>query len=204
MDWLVLLAPILLLPIVALLGFIGCQLVFPLQAPPGLAPKVRINCGGLAVADVDLAWEADDTNPVGSARTNPGNPVVDTAGVIANPVYDTCRLGDTGADVSYVRTVGQGTVVVTLKFAWFFTSQNDFLPFGIWISGNGAAAPVSDEFNFKRDVFNVSANAGVAFDLVSPDVKVDEAGNVAVTFIKTGGNFPYINAIEISKYEDPG
>ena len=40
-DSFVLLTPVLLIAIVALMGFVGCQLVFPLDVPPGVVAKVK-------------------------------------------------------------------------------------------------------------------------------------------------------------------
>jgi hypothetical protein len=205
MDSFLLLAPIFLVLVVALLSFTGCDLFFPLKEPSLIppTPKIRINCGGPAVTDVELAWEAD-TNPDGSARTNPGNPVLDLSDEIANPIYNTCRLGDIGADVSYVRAVGQGEVVVNLKFAWFFSTLNDFLPFAIQVSGDGTNNTADDDFNRNIPFFTVSSPAGTTFDPPPIMLQVNEAGNLAITFRKAlnQGKFPYVNAIEISTNRD--
>jgi len=54
-DWFVLLTPIIMLPVVALLAFVGCS--FSLTAPPGLsAPQLSATAGD---AQVTLTWPPD-------------------------------------------------------------------------------------------------------------------------------------------------
>jgi hypothetical protein len=211
-DSFVLFAPILLLPVAALLAFAGCELVFPLTVEATtLVPKFRINCGGPAVPDADLAWEADlDPQPAGSAKVNTGNPVVDANGQLANEIYNTCRQGAGGPDsvFSYSRSVGAGDVEVHLKYAWFFTKTNDFKPFSIQISGDGTNSATDNDFNRNFPNFNFGSPARVAFDPPPIGLKVNEGGILTVSFRRALdandnplSNDPYVNAIEISKFE---
>lgn len=215
-DSFVLLAPLLLLPLLALFSFVGCNQVFGIDetatlGEPVLVLKFRINCGGPTVPDADLAWEADD-NTTGSARVNTGNPVIDidNNNQPAGPIYETCRLGDgpPALVMSYTRILGAGDVVVNLKFGWFFSTLNDGQPFAIQISGDGTGNIVDDDFNKNFRFFTVSAPALIKFDFPPIPVKVDQAGNLSINFMRARdangdplGNFPYVNAIEISKYE---
>ncbi len=55
-DYFVLLTPLLLLGVIALAGFVGCDLVFPLVAPP--SPDAPTNLRAVAGnAKVDLTWD---------------------------------------------------------------------------------------------------------------------------------------------------
>lgn len=202
------LAPLLLLPIICLLSFVGCL------GPPGTEIdilKVRINCGGPAIASPYVGWEADLDN-AGITQSNVQNPVKAhlNSGEDAGPVYETCRVSNGPPDsvLSYSRFIGQGTASVELRFAWFFTTANDHQPFGFQISGDGVFSPVDNTFNVNVPYFSVPSPAFVKFDHPRLQVEVNESGIVYIRFFRARdanavpfGNFPYVNAIQIYKQE---
>src|SRR5690242_9560370 len=96
-DSFILLAPVLLLAVVALLAFAGCDVFFPLEGPELL---FRTNCGGPAVVDDDLGWASNnDPNPAGVPEL--GSPFENAAGNPAQEIYDTCRLGNPNLKYSF-------------------------------------------------------------------------------------------------------
>src|SRR5712692_2486219 len=102
-DPFVFLAPILLLPVVALLAFAGCQIVFPLNEPTPIRYLFRTNCGGPAVMDMDLGW-SDDSDPNAAGTPNKDFPLANTGSAVIDPatgnpagaIYETCRRGNPG------------------------------------------------------------------------------------------------------------
>src|SRR5579871_2047725 len=194
-DSFVFLAPILLLPVVMLLAFIGCNAVFGIQPTTLLVRLFRTNCGGPAVADTDLGW-ADDSDPnaadtpnKGFPLQNTGNAVIDPAtGSAAGTIYETCRFGNPG--LSYTYMVGQGTYTVLLKFAQISDDPNFAGPFAFKM--DGGAPQIIEENNF--DVVSLAGNTRTKYDY-QENVTVSEAGMLTITFseAQNHGNFPFIN-----------
>src|SRR6187551_2331722 len=131
-DWFLIFAPVLLIPIVALLRFVGCQLVFPLDPTISQVDVVAVNCGGPQESDGNLVFEKDD-NPQGTTagyfESQGGEPVKVTAAQVldqnGNPasiVYGTGRKGDS-FKYTFIGLI-EGGYVVTLRFAEIAGVQN--------------------------------------------------------------------------------
>src|SRR5579862_2275187 len=127
LDWFVILAPILLLPIVALLRFVGCWALYhvdPLPTPD----SVDVNCGGPQVTDGSLTFQDDHVDGGTSDGANfissGGHPfalngstvtVMDLSNRPVGAEYGTCRFG---SPFTYTfEGLGAGGYIVTLKFA---------------------------------------------------------------------------------------
>lgn len=203
-DTYLVLAPILLLPVVALLRFIGCHLVFSLdEVEIESVPVVAVNCGGGALADDVGSWQADadDGGSSGdrfmSTGGSPFTPVptpsiTNQQGGAVSAVYGTCRFG---SDVSYTFTVPeQGDYELTLKFAEI-SPQGGGRVFNFNITGDGGNTTQG------RTNYDITATAGG--DFITQDetfqVTADAAQTITVHFVQGPANLPLINAIQIIK-----
>ena len=199
MDLYLILAPVLLIPVIWLLRFVGCD---PFDASAEEAGGVivkRINCGGPAVGPgtgETLGWEADTaTAGTGGFGQLGRPPVTDDKGAAAGEVYETWRTGPGGtAGLPYVLTLAEGDYKVTLKFARLDSNVN--------IGGKFLV-------QFKNDPpFLIDATESIhplskKFDHPEQQVHVDSSGKLTITFLVNqqvgGGTFPFINAIEVKK-----
>lgn len=98
-DWFVLLTPLLVLAVIGLLGFTGCDLVFPLDAPPGLKFEVKVPVQ-LTVIEALFQYTqpgktTQETTPE-LDRTDDGSGIVVLSHVLTNPAHGawsvTCRI----------------------------------------------------------------------------------------------------------------
>jgi hypothetical protein len=199
-DLHLILAPVLLLPVVWLLRFVGCgSFGADTSTTPGEILR-RINCGGPALpADTGetKGWEADligtggitGTIDPGNAVTVPGKNPTDSA----TKVYETWREGSTAPNtITYEITMdNEGDYKVILKFA-----------------------VIKDSANFKTLKFRVSVNGAPTKDIEPPvmglykssdlplEAKVDSSKKITIKFeggSAVSGTFAFINAIEITK-----
>jgi len=195
-DSFVLLAPILLLAIIGLLGFAGCNWAFGVKDTRLLKYLYRTNCGGPAIADADLGWSPDlDPSPAGGgALQNSGSPVIDrNTGDPALDIYNTCRVGGPGLTYQYM--VGEGSYTVTLKFAQISDNPNLLGPFAFKI--DWGQPPKIEEDNF--DVVARAGNPLTTYDYQVDMTVKKQAAILTITFSEAldHGNFPFVNAIEI-------
>jgi hypothetical protein len=70
LDWFLIFAPILLLPIVALLRFVGCNQAFGLNEVTVIADSADVNCGGPAIDNFEA--DTEDGGTTGVAFTSNG------------------------------------------------------------------------------------------------------------------------------------
>ena len=206
MDLYLILAPVLLIPVVWLLRFVGCS-AFTEAADPVVGVIVkRINCGGPAVGPdaskgETLGWEADPATAgtagfgeVGRAK------VTDDTGAPAGDVYETWRIGPQGTAVlPYVFTLAEGDYKVTLKFARLDSNVN---------VGGKFVVQIQNDPEFFIDAAATIHPLARKFDRVYPEdpkqtVHVDKSGELKITFKVWqqigGGTLPFINAIEVRK-----
>ena len=189
LDSFVLLAPLVLLPVVALLSFSGC---FIKPDPPMAATVLfRINCGGPAVMDAGLEWAADTIGQGGITGVNTlGSPVKVALGSTedAGLEYETWRQG---ASFTYqFANIAQGDYTVVLKFAVIQDDVNFKGKFRVTLDG-GSPRDVEPD----SSVFGV----GIKFDQIEV-VQVSAAGTLTISFLggsAVSGTFALINAIEI-------
>jgi len=198
-DPFVILAPVLLLPVVALLRFVGCAAILNIDdvtyAPKPGTP-VRINCGGLAVAD----WLGDADVPPGASILQKKDPTKSIQGIdpiVPSIIYDTARVANGAvreppgtpvagaAFFTYTIQVGAGNYDVNLKFAQI----DDNLNFG---------GDVQITINGTTEIQNLDKGL-VANDLNGRFRKVaaDANGNLTIKFENVNGRFAYVNGIEI-------
>jgi hypothetical protein len=201
-DLYLLLVPVLVLPVVWLLRFTGCASFSEADETTGDGvPVKRINCGGPAVpADPakgeTLGWEADSAT-VGTAGFGElGRPkVTDLNGAPAGEIYETWRIGPSGAaGLPYVLVLDEGDYKVVLKFARLDSNVN--------VGGNFLV-------QFKNDPpLPIDASISVhplsrQFDYPAQAVHVDSSKQLKITFLVNqqlgGGTFPFINAIEVRR-----
>ncbi len=195
-DHFLILTPLLLLPVVWLLRFVGCS-HFDAAAAPAATVVYRINCGGKIISDTPVSWSQDDapgTN--GTPRANTGAKVVNqklsAPDNLAGEIYETCRFGD---GVKYeIPVTAAGNYTVTLKFAQISDDPNLQGPFRFTIDG-GSGQVGEDNF----DVVDQAKGARFSFDYTKV-VTVTADKKITITFHEAQplhGNFPFINAIEV-------
>jgi hypothetical protein len=201
MDLYLILAPVLLIPVVWLLRFVGCDPFDTTPEPAGGTIVKRINCGGPAVgADKSkgetLGWEADSATAGTAGFGQVGRPpVTDDNGVSAGEVYETWRVGPSGtAGLPYVLTLAEGDYKVTLKFARLDSNAN---------IGGKFLVQFKNDPPFLIDATDSIHPLSRKFDHPEQQVHVDSSGQLTITFQINqqlgGGTFPFINAIEVRK-----
>jgi len=198
LDWFLILAPILLLPIVALLRFVGCWLLYhvdPLPTPD----STDVNCGGPAVDTFEADTGDGGSSGVGFQSTGGSpftqtdtTPVVDQQGNAVSPVYGTCRVG---ATFSYSFAINNGGHVVTLRFAEIGDAQkpgdrvftfaiNDLAPIPYDIIGKTGGRLIAQDEEFAVPV---TANAltiqftGTSGDALINAIQVDLLDAIVVS-----------------------
>ncbi len=209
-DWFVILAPVLLVPIVALFRFVGCYNPRDLTFGSVAFDSVAVNCGGPHDFDGGVTFLRDDGGDPdtsietfesigGSPLKLTGSiPVTDANGNNAATVYGTCR---TGADIVYTFSLATGGYRIILRFAEIGDAQNPgdrVFSFTIK-NGAGATFNLSDGSNSAYDIV---AKAGGR--LISHDEQVDVLltsglGHLLTIHFQAGsGSDPnaLINAIE--------
>ena len=207
MDLYLILAPVLLIPVVWLLRFVGCD---PFDASAEEAGGVivkRINCGGGTVpADKSkgetLDWETDSAT---AGTAGPGmigrQKVTDDNGALAGEIYETWRVGPSGTAVlPYVlKQLPEGDYKITLKFARLDSNVN---------IGGKFVAQVQNDPEFFIDAADSIHPVTRKFDRDYPEdpkqkVHVDQSGELKINFKVNqqigGGTLPFINAIEVKK-----
>ena len=209
MDLYLILAPVLLIPMLWLLRFIGCGPSNGCGGPPFTSEEtpdvgvivMRINCGGPAVpADSSkgetVDWEADSAT-VGTAGSGElGRPqVTDDNRALAGEVYETWRIGPSGPEVlAYVFTLDEGDYTVTLKFARLDSNVN---------IGGKFLVQLQDDPPILIDAADTIHPLARKFDHPDQAVHVDSSGQLTISFQVYqevgGGTFPFINAIEVKK-----
>jgi hypothetical protein len=98
-DGFVLLTPLLVLVVTLLLGFTGCQLVFPFQPPPTLTLKARVP-SQFSILESRFEWTAPGTSTPQSEgeldRRDDGPDIVELSHLIGQPAAGSwtvlCRL----------------------------------------------------------------------------------------------------------------
>ena len=212
MDLYLILAPVLLIPVVWLLRFIGCS-TFGTSTDTaggttfsGVSVK-RINCGGPTVPADKLKGETLDWDADSATAGTPGagmvgrQKVTDDNGVPAGEIYETWRVGPSGmAVLPYVlKQLPEGDYKVTLKFARLDSSVN---------IGGKFVVQVQNDPEFFIDAADSIHPVTRKFDRDYPEdpkqtVHVDKSGELKITFKVNqqvgGGTFPFINAIEVKK-----
>ena len=192
MDLYLILAPVLLIPVVWLLRFVGCD-------PFGTSPETnggaavsgvivkRINCGGPAVAGglkskgETLDWEADSaTAGTAGAGMIGRQKVTDDNGALAGEIYETWRVGPSGmAVLPYVlKQLPEGDYKVTLKFARLDSNVN---------IGGKFVVQVQNDPEFFIDAADTIHPVTRKFDRDYPEdpkqtVHVDKSGELKITF----------------------
>ncbi len=198
-DSYVILAPILLLPILALLRFIGCNQFWGLNEVTLRPDSADVNCGGPAVDTFEADTEDGGTN--GNAFTSTGGnhfsqtdstPVMDQRGSAVSQVYGTCRVGTSFA---YRFDISSGGHVVTLRFAEIGEAQNpgdrvftftigDRPPMTYDIIGKTGARLVSQDEVFAvpvvQDALTIQFN-GTSGDALVNAIQVDKLDAVVVS-----------------------
>ena len=209
MDLYLILAPVLLIPMLWLLRFIGCGPANGCGGPPFTSEEtpdagvivMRINCGGPAVAadaskGETVDWEADSAT-VGTAGSGELGrpPVTDDNRALAGEVYETWRIGPpSGTEVlAYVFTLDEGDYKVTLKFARLDSNVN---------IGGKFLVQFQDDPPILIDAADSIHPLARKFDQEQA-VHVDSSGQLTINFQVYqevgGGTFPFINAIEVKK-----
>ena len=209
MDLYLILAPVLLIPMLWLLRFIGCGPANGCGGPPFTSEEtpdagvivMRINCGGPAVAadaskGETVDWEADSAT-VGTAGSGELGrpPVTDDNRALAGEVYETWRIGPSGTEVlAYVLTLDEGDYKVTLKFARLDSNVN---------IGGKFVVQVQNDPEFFIDAADTIHPVARKFDHPEQEVHVDSSGQLTINFKVWqqvgGGTLPFINAIEVKK-----
>jgi Malectin domain len=201
MDLYLILAPVLLIPVVWLLRYVGCTSFAAEKGPAAGVIVKRINCGGPTVAadkskGETLDWEADPATAGTAGFGQLGRPKVkDDTGADAGEIYETWRVGPSGTAVlPYVLTLAEGDYKVILKFARLDSNAN--------IGGKFLV-------QFKNDPpFSIDAAESVhplarKFDHPEQQVHVDSSKQLTISFqvnqLAGGGTLPFINAIEVRK-----
>lgn len=203
LDDFVLLALPLLLPVVALLRFVGCNAVFGIDPTSLYEPLIAVNCGGPGFMGDAANWywqgDAGTAGTAGERFYSSGGspftqmaqePVKDGNGDLVSAVYGTCRFG---SDFSYTFTVPkQGDYSVTLKFAEISPQVGGRI-FDFTLTGDGGSTTQG------RTNYDISTAAGgdfIARDETFP-VTVDASQTIVVQFTQGQADFPLINGIEI-------
>ena len=164
-DWFVILAPVLLLPIVALLRFLGCS--GPSFGDIIAYFGVAVNCGGPPDGEPEAYYYRDDGNEDGdsnyaeavfesiggqSLKVSGSTPITDGHGNPAEAIYAT---GRTGTDFTYKFSVKPGVYRIILRFAEIGNAQN----------------PGDRVFSFQFEnggtIFGLSDGSNVAYDIVA-------------------------------------
>ena len=206
-DPFLLLAPLLLVPIVALLRFTGCAAILGIDdvtygaAPPPVGTIVkRINCGGPRVEPdaskgETRSWDADSVIAGTPGFGQVGRPkVTDDNGALAGEVYETWRVGPSGpGGLPYVFSMlAEGDYKVILKFARLDSNPN---------IGGRFLVQFNNDAPFAIDAGESVHPLARKFDHPEQAVHVDSSEKLTITFQidqgAGGGTFPFINAIEI-------
>ena len=209
MDLYLILAPVLLIPMLWLLRFIGCGPSNGCGGPPFTSGEsseegvivMRINCGGPAVAaDASIGetvdWEADSATAGTAGSGEVGRPpVTDDNRAPAGEVYETWRIGPSGTEVlAYVFTLDEGDYKVTLKFARLDSNVN---------IGGKFQVQFKDDPPILIDATESIHPLSKKFDHPDQQVHVDSSGQLTIGFQVYqeigGGTLPFINAIEVRK-----
>jgi Malectin domain len=207
MDLYLILAPVLLIPMVLLLRFIGCG-PNGCGGPPftsgGTSDEevivMRINCGGPAVAPdaskgETVGWDADSATAGTAGSGELGRPkVTDDNRALAGEVYETWRIGPSEPEVlAYVFTLDEGDYKVTLKFARLDSNVN---------IGGKFLVQFKDDPPIEIDAADSIHPLARKFDH-EQEVHVDASGQLTINFqvyqLAGGGTLPFINAIEVKE-----
>lgn len=206
MDFYLILAAVLLIPVVWLLRFTGCTTFGttpddPKNPATGGTIVKRINCGGPAVGPdtakgETLGWEADTATAGTAGFGQVGRPkVTDDSGALAGDVYETWRIGPSGTGgLPYSVTLAEGDYKVTLKFARLDSNVN---------VGGKFLVQLQNDVPFFIDAAESIHPFVKKFDHPEQAVHVDSSGKLTITFQINqqvgGGTFPFINAIEVRR-----
>lgn len=210
-DWFLILAPALLLPVVALLRFVGCS--GPSFGDIIAYFGVAVNCGGPPDGEPEAYYYRDDGNrddgssdsdyaqavfeSIGgqTLKVSDSTPVTDGHGNPAETIYGTCR---TGNDFTYKFSVSPGVYQIILKFAEIGEAQNPGdRSFSFQFENGGTVFGLPDGSNAAYDIV---ARAGGR--LITRDEEVEfylSHTQLTIHFLAGSGPFPaaLINAIEV-------
>ncbi len=205
-DWFLILAPLLLLPVVALFRFVGCYTPVTLGFGVIVFDSVSVNCGGPHDFDDGVTYLRDDGGDPdtsvqefqsigGSPLKNTSTPVTDGSGNHAAKVYGTCR---TGSDIVYNFSQVAGSYRITLRFAEIGTARNPgdrIFSFKI----NNSAGSTFDLPDGSNSAYDIIAKAGGPF--IAHDEQIDvvvTTGLLTIHLQAGSGSDPnaLINAIE--------
>jgi hypothetical protein len=204
MDYYLIFAAVLLIPVVWLLRFTGCTTfgttpTDPKNTTPSGTIVKRINCGGPTVGPATgetLGWEADTATAGTAGFGQVGRQkVTDDGGALAGDVYETWRIGPSGTTgLPYSLTLPEGDYKVTLKFARLDSNIN---------VGGKFLVQLQNDVPFFIDAAESIHPLSRKFDHPEQAVHVDSSGKLTITFQINqqvgGGTFPFINAIEVRK-----
>ncbi len=208
LDGFLILAPFLLLPIVALLRFVGCG--GPSFGDVIAYFGVAVNCGGPQDLDSGAFYYADDGSneddyatavfeSIGGTPLKLGGSetVTDSSGNPAAPFYGT---GRTGADFTYKFSIKPGVYRVILRFAEIGNVQNpgDRI-FSFQIESGGNVFNLPDGSN---SAYDIAAKAGGPLKARDEEVDVTVTHTVlTIHFLGVSGPGALINAIEVLSVE---
>ncbi len=192
-DWYIILVPLLLLPVIGLLRFIGCNQVWGLNPTILVTDSTDVNCGGPSIdpfqADPDDGGSHTDyfsSNGGKALKLADPSIVTDGHGNPISPVYATGRSFE---DFSYdFGALENGGYLVTLKFAEIGDAQKPGdRVFAIEING----APALIQF----DIIALAGGRLIAHD-ERIAVHVDDV--LSIGFQGLSGT-PLVNAIQVEK-----